>query len=287
MLAHETFFSTGEYSLQILAEMPWWRRMAMPTIGGILVGLIVTRFAPEVKGSGIPEVMESVARKGGAIRFRVVITKAVAAAVTLGSGGSAGREGPIVHIGSAIGSTLGQFLQVPPRMLTCVLSVLLAGRLHRNSIYTEKLAQRGIHLFEGRDVNLLGSIEVRDVMDESPKVVDAGMPFTELLPVLLSGRHREVLVIDDQRRYLGAVALDDIKEVLPETHDLAPLAVAADAVNDEIPFVLPGDTLDVVMHLFGRTHRNELPVCKDPNSREIVGIVSRDVVIESYNQRIF
>ncbi len=89
----------------------------LPTAGGLLVGLIVTRFAPEVKGSGIPEVMEAVAQRGGAIRIRVVLAKAAAAAVTIGSGGSAGREGPIVHIGSAIGSACGQLLEVSARRL--------------------------------------------------------------------------------------------------------------------------------------------------------------------------
>ncbi|MBN2716345.1 MAG: chloride channel protein, partial [Deltaproteobacteria bacterium] len=92
-----------------------WLGMLVPMVGGLIVGLVVYRIAPEVKGSGIPEVMEAVARKGGAIRWRVVFTKAFAAAVTIGSGGSAGREGPIVHIGATIGSVMGQVLQASVR----------------------------------------------------------------------------------------------------------------------------------------------------------------------------
>ena len=77
---------------------------------GVIVGLIVAYLAPEVRGSGIPELMEAVALHGGRIRPRVVPLKLLASAVTIGAGGSAGREGPIVHIGSAFGSTVAQLL---------------------------------------------------------------------------------------------------------------------------------------------------------------------------------
>ena len=68
-------------------------------ISGFVVGLIVRYWAPEVRGSGVPDVMEAVAIRGGRIRPRVAYTKIVATSLTVGSGGSAGREGPIVQIG--------------------------------------------------------------------------------------------------------------------------------------------------------------------------------------------
>jgi|ETNmetMinimDraft_1059919.scaffolds.fasta_scaffold00072_19 CIC family chloride channel protein len=84
-------------------------------IGGLLVGPLVTRAAPEAKGHGVPEVMEAVNRRGGRIRTRVAYVKAVASALTIGSGGSAGREGPIVQIGSALGSTLARLFRMSDR----------------------------------------------------------------------------------------------------------------------------------------------------------------------------
>jgi CIC family chloride channel protein len=84
----------------------------IPMIGGLLVGPIVFRFAKEARGHGVPEVMNAVARLGGIIRPRVAAAKAVASAICIGSGGSAGREGPIVQIGSALGSTIGQYLRL-------------------------------------------------------------------------------------------------------------------------------------------------------------------------------
>ena len=86
--------------------------LIVPAIGGLLVGLLVFFFAREAKGHGVPEVMEAVALRGGRIRPIVAVVKSFASALTIGSGGSAGREGPIVQIGSALGSTLGQVLHL-------------------------------------------------------------------------------------------------------------------------------------------------------------------------------
>ena len=86
--------------------------LIIPAIGGLLVGPLVYFFAREAKGHGVPEVMEAVALKGGRIRPRVAIVKSLASALSIGSGGSVGREGPIVQIGSALGSSLGQMLNL-------------------------------------------------------------------------------------------------------------------------------------------------------------------------------
>lgn len=84
-------------------------------LGGLLVGPLVYRLAPEAKGHGVPEVMEAVAVGGGRIRPRVVWVKALASAITIGSGGSAGREGPIVQVGSAMGSVLSRLFRMSDR----------------------------------------------------------------------------------------------------------------------------------------------------------------------------
>lgn len=80
-------------------------------LAGAAVGFIITRFASEAKGHGVPEVMEAVAIRGGRIRSRVAAAKVIASSLTIGTGGSAGREGPIVQVGAALGSSLGQFLR--------------------------------------------------------------------------------------------------------------------------------------------------------------------------------
>jgi CIC family chloride channel protein len=84
-----------------------------PMVGGLLAGPIISFFAKEAKGHGVPEVMQAIALRGGRIRPRIVVAKVIASALCIGSGGSAGREGPIVQVGSALGSTIGQWLHLP------------------------------------------------------------------------------------------------------------------------------------------------------------------------------
>ncbi len=107
------------------------RYLAIPAAGGALVGPIIYVFAREAKGHGIPEVMEAVAMRGGRIRPRVTLIKALASSICIGSGGSVGREGPIVQIGSAAGSTVAQMLKFPGKltrvMVACGAAAGVAG----------------------------------------------------------------------------------------------------------------------------------------------------------------
>ncbi len=120
------FFQTISYGsadelLGVVVSIPWYYRIAIPALGGLIVGPVVYFFAREAKGHGVPEVMYSVALQRGIIRKRIVAIKALVSAVCIGTGGSVGREGPIVQIGSAVGSTLGQLFKVSgSRMRTMV-----------------------------------------------------------------------------------------------------------------------------------------------------------------------
>ena len=111
------FWFSESPSLAMIRDLPWQWKIAAPAIGGLLVGLITYYFAREAKGHGVPEVMEAVALRGGRIRPRVVIAKMFASGICIASGGSVGREGPIVQIGSAFGSTVGQWLGLGERRL--------------------------------------------------------------------------------------------------------------------------------------------------------------------------
>jgi CIC family chloride channel protein len=103
------FYGGGEKILPALGRI--WI-IVVPVIGGLLVGPIIAKFAVEAKGHGVPEVMQALILRGGRIRPRVALAKVVASALCIGTGGSAGREGPIVQVGSALGSSIGQWLHL-------------------------------------------------------------------------------------------------------------------------------------------------------------------------------
>ena len=109
----------GKFSLVYDANLhtpasPWGPFVILvPVIGALAVVFLVQNFAPEAKGHGVPEVVDAIYYKKGIIRPGVAVIKAFASAISIGSGGAIGREGPIIQIGSSFGSTLGQILRMP------------------------------------------------------------------------------------------------------------------------------------------------------------------------------
>lgn len=104
-----------------------WFYLLIPIAGGAIYGPIIYRFAREARGHGVPEVMIAVAENGGRIRPQVSGVKAFASALCIGVGGSVGREGPIVQIGSALASTFGQLVRMSERRLRILVACGAAG----------------------------------------------------------------------------------------------------------------------------------------------------------------
>jgi CIC family chloride channel protein len=118
-LIHNLFF-VGHLSVQYDANLftptsPWGPFIVLvPVIGALAVTLLVNTFAPEARGHGVPEVMDAIYYGSGVIRPVVAVVKSVASAIAIGTGAAVGREGPIIQIGSALGSTLGQIVRMLP-----------------------------------------------------------------------------------------------------------------------------------------------------------------------------
>ena len=118
------FFDGGSQLLSFLGD---YYVILIPVAGGLLVGPLIYFLAREAKGHGVPEVMEAVALRGGRIRPRVSVVKALASALCIGSGGSVGREGPIVQIGASFGSSIGQWLKLPDETVKVLVACGAAG----------------------------------------------------------------------------------------------------------------------------------------------------------------
>ena len=110
------FSGMGEYYIIII-----------PALGGLIVGPLIYFFAREAKGHGVPEVMIAVAKNSGVIRARVALVKILASAITIGTGGSVGREGPIVQIGATFGSVISQKLRLPKEWCRTLVACGAAG----------------------------------------------------------------------------------------------------------------------------------------------------------------
>ena len=118
-LIHNVMF-LGDVAVRYDANLftppsPWGAFIILvPVIGALAVTFLVSTFAPEARGHGVPEVMDAIYYKSGIIRPVVAVVKSLASAIAIGTGAPVGREGPIIQIGSALGSTLGQIIRMSP-----------------------------------------------------------------------------------------------------------------------------------------------------------------------------
>jgi chloride channel protein, CIC family len=112
------------------SHLPWLGLAffaVIPVIGGLVYGPLIYRYAREARGHGVPEVMAAVAERGGRIRPQVSVVKALASALCIGTGGSVGREGPVVQIGSALASSFGQWVRVPENRMRILVACGAGG----------------------------------------------------------------------------------------------------------------------------------------------------------------
>ncbi len=122
---HTVFFVRGG---EILGFMGQYYIVIIPAIGGLIIGAIIYfTHTGETKGHGVPEVMAAIINTGGRIRTRVAFIKILVSSICIGSGGSVGREGPIVQIGSAVGSLLGQRLRLSQDWIKSLVACGAAG----------------------------------------------------------------------------------------------------------------------------------------------------------------
>lgn len=127
----------------------------LPALGGLIVGPIVFKVAPETKGHGVPEVIESIILRAGRIRTRVAAVKIFVSSITIGSGGSAGREGPIAQIGASIASILNRISKLDPYnsrlLVACGLAAGIAGTFNAplgGALFGGEVLLRGFGLFD-------------------------------------------------------------------------------------------------------------------------------------------
>ncbi len=117
----QSFSLYGTFSLRmnpnVYLEPSRWGVFVIlvPVLASFIVTWVIRTFAPEARGHGVPEVLNAIYYKEGHIRASVVVAKAIVSAISIGPGGSAGREGPIVQVGSAFGSLMGQVVKMPTR----------------------------------------------------------------------------------------------------------------------------------------------------------------------------
>lgn len=134
------------------------------------------------------------------------------ALVGMGALVSATTHAPITAI-LIIFEMTNDYRIIPPLMLACIVSVLLATYLKKESMYTMKLVQRGINIFEGRDVNILKSLKIKNALNTDTEIIKASAPFSEILNKFITSEHDVVLVVDQSNSLIGTITLLRLKKI--------------------------------------------------------------------------
>jgi CBS domain-containing protein len=123
-------------------------------------------------------------------------------------------------------------------------------------------------------------------MNQEPVIIRPDLGFKELLELVVSRPNTQFFVVDHENKFVGSVALSDVRRVLLDQDYLTDLLIALDLVNSDIPSINSNDNLDTVMKILGNYDIEELPVVDEDNGHIIVGSVNRKDVIETYNREL-
>ena len=171
-----------------------------------------------------------------------------------------------------------------PLMFSCTMSLVVSALLLRESIYTLKLARRGVDIYGGKELNLLRRLKVSQVMLPAVEQVSPSASLTELVTRMMNSSHTHLFVVGDENRILGHVSIENLRPILKDYDTLSDVVIASDLMDSKVPVVNPEESLDMVMQVFGKSSLDEIPVAE---KGQLVGTIRRGDVIEAYNREAF
>ena len=274
-------------NLALHDDLPILLLVALPVAK--LLATAITRGSGGSGGIFTPTLMLG-ALVGGAFGYAVhawfpalTATSGAYALVGMGAVLAGTTHAPIMAIMMIFEQT-GTYSIILPLMLVCIVSNLVARRFQAEPLHLDALRRRGVVLPTGVEGSLMQSLRVADVMHDDVEAVKERDPFKKVVEYFLHTPRNFLYVTDDERRFVGAISLHAIKDVLSAGQALD-VVIAADLVE---PFetVTPNEFLADAMEKFWRQHAERLPVVQDDDSRKLIAWVSQRDLIGIYSQEI-
>jgi CIC family chloride channel protein len=169
-----------------------------------------------------------------------------------------------------------------PLMVAGVVATFVAEWLHKESIYTIKLAKRGIHFSQGRDMDVMQEVLVEDVMNEEPYTFDVNLPFSDLYTVFQETHFQGFPVTQGKGRLYGIVTMQDMTRVLLNNDKITDLKVIDVATSDPIT-VFPDEPVWTAIQKMSPRDLARLPVVSREDENELVGLISRSDILRAYD----
>jgi CIC family chloride channel protein len=171
-----------------------------------------------------------------------------------------------------------------PLMFSCTIGLVISTLLSRESIYTLKLIRRGINIHGGKELNVLKSLKVSQVMHPEIEIVSSSVPLAELVTRMMVSPQAHLFVVGDNNRVHGYISMETLRPILKDYETVSNVVNASDLMDRKVTVVNPGETLDMVMQLFGRFTLEAIPVVE---KGQLIGTIRKSDVIEAYNREIF
>ena len=301
-----------------------------PALGGMLLGGIAI-FYPQILADGYETIKLTLyGQLGLALLIVLIVLKLIATSLTLGSGNSGGIFAPSLFMGAVGGGTFGVFAHqvfpnstatpgayalvgmagmvaaathapitalliifemtsdyriILPLMVTVVFAVLVASKLSEQSIYTIKLFKRGIDLRGGKDINVLRSHTVSEIMDSNFHAIAAATPLVDILKTIQEIGESYFVVTGRDGRLKGVLTFQDIRSVMSE-HELDHLAIAYDLVRTGTTVVHADESLEEAYNQINLRDLKMIPVVESGDPERVIGVLRREDLMDYYNKRL-
>jgi len=170
-------------------------------------------------------------------------------------------------------------------MVSCIASSYTYQRFTKHSIYVQYLLNRGINIRHGREVSIMNSIKVRDVMNTEFTTIAQEMPFRKILETISYSKNFYFPVLDNKGDMTGILSFSDIREMMFE-EQLGDLLVAGELATHKVLALTPEQNLNQAMELFTQLDVDQLPVVRHDDKVKVIGMITRGDVMASYNREI-
>lgn len=301
-----------------------------PAVGGLLLGGIAI-FYPQVLADGYDTIKLTLyGQLGAGLLLVLILLKMLATSFTLGSGNSGGIFAPSLFMGAVAGGVFGfavnylfpgvtatpgayalvgmagmvaaathapmtalliifemtsDYRIILPLMVTVVFSALVAGKLFEYSVYTVKLARRGIDIRGGKDINVLRSHQVSEIMDRKFTTIGAATPLAKIFHTIEHSSESYFVVVDREDRLKGVLSFQDIRSMLTE-HTLDYLVIAQDLVRPETTVIHADENLEHAYNMVSTRGFKLIPVVDREDKRKVIGVLRREDLITAYNRHL-
>jgi CIC family chloride channel protein len=179
----------------------------------------------------------------------------------------------------------GDYKIILPLMIATIISLVIT-KSQEGSIYTLKLRKRGINIHQGKEINVLKSMKVKDVMRPSIEILSPDTSMTDVIEKFMTSDHHEFYIKDEKGKIAEKISQVELGAIAPEYETLKDFVLAKDIATPNMTIVNEKDNLDFVMREFGKENISEIPVVSSSDPTKILGTVWRLDVITAYNKEI-